>query len=377
MNPLKKLLGETALYGLSSIVGRAVNFLLTPLYSSIFLPDDFGVLTKLYAYVAFFNIIYTYGLETAYFRFASKDPTEKSYNNAFTLILATSIFFSSIIAWQSDTIASLLGYEGKGIYITWIAITLAIDAIVAIPFAKLRLQKKAFKFATVRLTNIFLNIAFNLFFLMLCPYMAEGNLGDTAQRFASSIYNHEFRVGYIFLSNLLANAMFLVMLNKELLAAKLQLEWEYAKPMFIYAYPLLFMGLAGMINEMLDRLLLEEVLPEGFYDNLSSAGALGVYGACYKLSMFITLAVQAFKYAAEPFFFTSSTEKNSPQLFARIMNWFIVFCVFTFVFVSINVDLIGPIFVRKEEYHQGFIVVPVLLLANVFLGIYYNLTVWA
>jgi O-antigen/teichoic acid export membrane protein len=376
MNPLKKLAGETALYGLSSIIGRAVNFLLTPLYTHLFLTAEFGVMSKLYAYVAFFNIIYTYGMETAYFRFASRGNSEKSYNQAFSLILFTSLIFSGLIWMQSENIATLLGYEGKGYYINWIALTLAIDAIVAIPFARLRLQKKALKFASVRLSNIFLNIGFNVFFLVLCPAMAAGKFGETAASFVSYVYDPEIGVGYVFLSNLLANAAFLLMLAKDLLQVKIEFSWHEVKPMLVYASPLLIMGLAGMVNELLDRLLLEEILPDNFYDNLSPRQALGVYGACYKLSMFISLAVQAFKFAAEPFFFTNAADKNSPMLFAKVMNWFIVFCIFTFVFISINIDLIGPILVRNPAYHQGFVVVPVLLLANVFLGIYYNLTVW-
>ncbi len=376
MNPLKKLAGETALYGLSSILGRAVNFLLIGFYTDLFSAAEYGVVTKLYAYVAFFNIVYTYGMETAFFRFASRDDKKLTYDNVFTLILSSSLFFTTVFILLSGSIANALGYPGQDNFIIWLSLTLAIDAIVAIPFALLRLEKKAAKFAFARLANVFINIGLNFFFLLLAPKMATGQYGSTLASLAEPIYDPTLGVGYIFLSNLLANALYLLMLYKELLMVKLRFQWERVKPMLVYAYPLLFMGLAGMINEMLDRVIMEEILPDDFYANFTSQQALGIYGACYKLSLFITLAVQAFKYAAEPFFFTSATDKNSPALFAKIMHWFIIFCTFAFVVISLNLDILGWIFLRREEYRTGLGVVPLLLMANIFLGIYYNLSIW-
>jgi O-antigen/teichoic acid export membrane protein len=376
MNPLKKLAGETALYGISSILGRAVNFLLVPFYTGIFPSSEYGVVTKLYAYAAFFNIIYTYGMETGFFRFASKGDRQITYNNVFTLILGSSTFFTLVIILLSGSIASGLGYPGQDHLITWLALTLAIDAVVSIPFALLRLEKKAAKFAAIRLSNVFINVGLNIFFLLLAPAIVAGEYGGVLARIVEPIYNPNLGIGYIFLSNLIANALYLLMLYKEIISAKLKFQWERIKPMLVYAYPLLFMGLAGMINEMLDRVIMEEILPDDFYADFTSLEALGIYGACYKLSLFITLAVQAFKYAAEPFFFTSAADKNSPALFARIMHWFIIFCTLAFIVISINLDILGQLLLRRPEYRTGLDVVPLLLLANIFLGIYYNLSIW-
>ena len=377
MSLLKKLAGQAALYGLSSMLGRALNFLLVPFYTAILFPAEFGAITEMYAYVAFLNIIYLYGMETAYFRFSTKEGfnERETYNNAQTLLLFSSALFSGALILFAQPLAEILQYPEKSSYIVWLSLILGIDAIVAIPFAKLRLEKKAAFFASAKLLNIFLNIGFNIFFLVVCRDISNGEYLTEYKNTIDAFYKTGMDVEYVFISNLLANVVMIPVLWKQFFIYRLRFDLKEIGPMLKYAYPLMFMGLAGMVNEMLDRVMLKHILPENFYNGISNAEALGIYGACYKLSMFMTLAVQAFRYAADPFFFSQAKDKNAPELFSKVMKWFIIVCCFIFLFVSLNIDLFGLI-LRNSVYRQGLMVVPVLLLANLFLGIYYNLSVW-
>jgi O-antigen/teichoic acid export membrane protein len=375
MSVLKKLAGETAMYGVSSIVGRLLGYLLVPLYTAVFQTGEFGVYSKLYAYVAFLNIVYTYGIETAFFRFASKAKDNSYYNLALTSVIVTSSLLSGLIILFSQQIANAVGYPDQVQLIRWLAIVIAIDAIVAIPFARLRLQKKAKKFALARIANIALNVLLNIFFLIFCKDIYEGKYLISLKPLIDLIYYPSLGIGYIVLANLIANAAFFLLLYQEFAVYRFRFDWDILKPMLIYGYPILIMGLAGTTNMMVDRLLLEEFLPEGFYPGKTSAEALGIYSACYKLSIFMSLAIQAFRYAAEPFFFSQSEDKNAPGTFALVMKWFIIVCAVIWLGVSVNLDVIS-LFLRREEYRTGLAVVPILLLANLFLGVYYNLSIW-
>jgi O-antigen/teichoic acid export membrane protein len=377
MSVLKKLAGETAMYGVSSIFGRLLNYALVPLHTAVFVrPAEMSIIVELYAYVAFFNVLYTYGMETAFFRFASKTPDRKYYNIALSSIIISSTLLSGSFIIFSSEIAALLGYPEQGYIISWLAIILAIDAIVAIPFAQLRLEKKAAKFVKARITNIVINVALNFFFLLICRNIYEGNWLVSLKPIISVFYNPDLGVGYIVLANLIANAAFFLLLYRSFSQFKFTLRKEDIKLMLIYGYPILIMGLAGITNQMFDRTMLEKLLPEGFYENLTSKDALGIYGNCYKLSIFMSLAIQAFRYAAEPFFFSQAEDKNSPRLFADVMKWFIIICALIWLGVSVNLDVLGHLFLRSPLYRVGLRVVPILLLANLFLGVYYNLSIW-
>lgn len=372
MGQLRQLAGQTAIYGVSSVLGRVLNYLLVPLYTAVFSPESYGIVTELYAFVAFLNILYTYGLETAYFRFATKSADrEKYYQIAHTSIILTSLFFSLILVLLSDNIALGLNYAGQGHFIRWLAFILAIDAIVAVPFARLRLEAKAFKFAVYKLSNIFINIGLNLFFLVFCPWWLT-----THESFLlSKIYSPDLGVGYVFLSNLIANAVYLVFFGKLFIGLKFRLGKEWLA-MLVYATPLLIIGFAGVTNEMLSRVLLKYLLPEGFYPGQSNQEILGIFGACYKLSVFMALAVQAFKYAFEPFFFSKSGAAGSPELFARIMHGFIIFGALSWLVISLFLPALAPVFLRRDIYLSGLSIVPWLLGGGLFLGIYFNLSVW-
>jgi O-antigen/teichoic acid export membrane protein len=377
MSIAKKLVGQTAAYGLSSIVGRALNYLLVPIYTAVFLTEEYGVVSYLYAGVGFFNIVYTYGMETAFFRFANKPGADrdKLYNQVLSLIICSSLVFTTVLILASGAIASYIGFPDQQEYIIWLAVILAVDAIVAIPFARLRLLNKAVKFASVKLANILLTVGANMFFLVICRNIYDGEYLQEVRPLVAYIYDPDFGIGYIFLINLVANALIIPMLWREFFSFRFELSKELLRPMLSYAYPLLFMGLAGAVNELLDRILLQEWLPEGFYPGKSNFDAIGIYSACYKLAIFMTLAIQAFRYAAEPFFFSQAAEKDSPQTFALIMKWFVIVCAFIFLFISANLEDFA-LFLRGEDYREGIMVVPVLLLANLFLGVYYNLSVW-
>ena len=374
MSVLKKLAGETAVYGLSSVLGRMINFVLVPFYTSElsrFSLGDYGIVTELYAYVAFLNILYVFGLETAYFRFSKKGDTQ-TFNTAFTSILLTSISLSGALWLFSEVIADTLQYPGKEYLIQWLALILAVDAIVAIPFAKLRQDGEARKFAVFKLTNISVNISLNLFFILFCPWFFDKH----PDHVFASIYDPTLGVGYVFLSNLIANGLYFLFFLPLWKNVKLRISPEQWKQMMKYAWPVLIIGFAGVTNEMLSRAILKYHLPVGFYDGYTNQEILGIFGACYKLAVFMTLAIQAFRYAFEPFLFAQAKEKNSPQVFSKVMTYFVLFNSFSWLVLSLFLPYYAPIFLRQSGYLFALNAVPWLLGGGLFLGIFYNLSIW-
>ena len=371
---LKKLAGQTAVYGLSSVVGRVLNYLLVPLYTSPlsgFSLSDYGIVTELYTYVAFLNILYIYGLETAYFRFSEKG-NQSYFNIAFTSILFSSLLLSGAAWVFSQPIADLLQYPEKAHFIQWLALILAIDAIVAIPFAKLREDGQAKKFAIFKLTNISLNILLNLFFILFCPWF----LDRYPDHFVSYIYDESLGVGYVFLSNLVANGLYLLLFAPLWRSVRIVFDPIRWKLMMQYAWPVLIIGFAGVTTEMLSRAILKHRLTEGFYESFTNLEILGIFGACYKLSVFMTLAIQAFRYAFEPFLFAQAKEKNSPQVFSRIMTLFVLFTSFSWLLLCVYMPYYAPIFLRQDDYLIALDAVPWLLGGGLLLGVFYNLSLW-
>lgn len=375
MSILKKLAGETLSYGFSTILGRSLNFLLVFVHTWAFLPAELGINVKLYGYMAIANILYTYGMETAYFRFAKEAP-EKYYQLILTAIIATSGAFTLGLFFFAEPIMVSLGYPGKGIFLHWLALILAIDAITAIPFAKLRLEQKIKKFVTAKIVSILVNVGLNLLFLLILKPIHTGDLGQSLPTFFRELYVPEIGAGYIFLANLIANASLFYWLKDEFKAYRWRWDWEAFKGLWIYSYPIMFMSLAAMFNLMFDRLLLEEFLPAGFYPGKTSQDALGIYGNCYKLSVFMSLAIQAFKYSAEPFFLGKKSASNSQSNLALVTHWFVIVCTLLWVGVSVNLFWIKTLFLRQSIYWEGIGIVPILLLANLFLGVYYTQSVW-
>ncbi len=376
MNPLRKLAGQTVLYGVSTILGRLLNYALVPLHTYVFEdPAQYGAVTKLYAGVAILNVIYTYGLETAYFRFVSRRKGDEAgmkqvYDSAVTSVLLSSFILSSVIIIGSNGIAGLIGYPDAGQIVVWLGLIMFTDAVMAIPYAKLRHENRPLKFAITKISSIVITVLLNIFFLIGLPVLKDYNPVFAA------IYSPDLSIGYVFLSNLIGNATIPLFLWKSLAQLKLQIHWPTLRQMLLYAYPILLMGLAGMLNDQFDKLVLEDLLPVDFYPDTTPAEALGSYGACFKISVLMLLAIQAFRYAGEPFFFSKAEDKEAPALFAKVMHYFTILSIFILLGVSLNVELIADIFLQNPGYKDALSVVPFLLVAKLLFGIYTNLTVW-
>lgn len=357
MGKIKRLAGETVLYGFGSILPRVLNFLLVGVHTEVFAAEEYSVLTKLFSYVALVNVVFLFGMETAYFRFASAPGADekKIFNLAQTVIVCISLACSVPFLVFSHPIADFLEVAGHEKLVRILVVIMFMDAITAIPFSRLRHQHKPLQFAVGKLINVGLFIGLNFVFLY------------------SSYF--EPKVDYVIIANLIANAFFVLMFAKTLLQWRPQFDRQISPKMFSYAYPVMLTGLAGMTNETFSRLMLDKWLPDNFYGNISKASALGIFGACYRFSVLMSLAIQAFRYAAEPFFFAQSNEKNSPQLFAKVNHYFVIVCCLFLIGVSINLDIL-KFFLRREEYWAGIDIVPILLLAYLFLGIYYNFSAW-
>jgi len=371
LNPLKKLAGQTVIYGLSSVVGRLLNYLLVPLYTRVFLPEQYGVVIEIYAYVAFLVVILTYGIETAFFRYSHKVKNKRTvYSTSLISLLITSTIFILVIYNSAQPISNWLQYPETPEYIKYFAFIIGLDAVTAISFAKLREMNNASRFALIRLVNIFVNIGLNLFFIIYCPYAIKNGLSSV--EFVNSVYSEEIGVGYIFIANLIASIITFLMLLPEMIKSVWIFDKILWKNMMIYALPLLIAGLAGMTNETIDRILLKYLLPE----TVNASVELGLYGAFYKLSILMILFIQTFRFAAEPFFFAQEKEKNSRKVYADVMKYFVIITSLIFLVVTMFYEFI--ILFLGENYHdeRGFKVVSILLAANLFLGIYYNLSIW-
>ena len=372
MNPLKKLAGQTAVYGLSSVLGRVLGYLLVWLYTRVFLPAEYGTVSVFYAYAAFLMVVLTYGMETAFFRFnESEQDKEKVFSTGMISLVFSSLLFLFLVSVFARPIAGWIDYAAHSEYVRWFAWMLALDALSKIPFARLRARNKALRFAAINMVNITVLIGLNLFFLTFCPFVLRDESWSALRGFIHLVYRPDWGIEYIFISNLVASSVTLLLLIPQFTGMQWKLDPKLLKTMLIYAFPLLFAGMAGMVNETFDRLLLRSLLPKDI-----AAYQVGIYSACYKISILMTIFIQAYKYAAEPFFFAAAREKDAKILYARIMDYFII--VVSFIFLATMVyldDFIMPFLIGKN-YWEGKGVIPILMIANLFLGIYYNLSIW-
>lgn len=370
MNPLKKLASQTAVYGLSSILGRILGYLLVPIYTRVLAEAPYGSVVELYSYIALLLVVLTYGMETAFFRFSeSTDKPNKVFGSAFISILASSVFFIVLLSFFYQPIADLIGYMSKSEYIVYLGLILFFDSINTIPFAKLRADNRAKRFVFVRLTGIFMNIALNLILILLIPYLLKTIPSDGFHSFINSFYDEANKVDYILISNVISSGIMTLMFLPDLLKIKLEFDKAIWKKLMIYAMPLLIFGLAGVLNEVLDRILLKYLLPKDI-----AMAQVGIYGAVYKVSILMTIFIQAYRYAAEPFFFAHEKHKDAKQMYANMMNYFIIITSLIFLGTMLYMDII--IHFIGKPFREGAPVIPILLMANLFLGIYYNLSVW-
>lgn len=374
MSNFKKLAGQTAVYGLSSILGRSINFLMIIVYTEYLSKEAMGSFTSIYALIGFLNIVFTYGMETTFFRYSTGKNLDSArvYDNTQSLLVTSTLILGSCLYLMAPWLAESMDYPGQSYLFRWTALILSFDAILAIPFAKLRLENKALIFAGAKIINILLNVFFNLLLIVGFPYLiSEGMISEGFWG-----YRSDWGVEYILLSNLLANGLIIPFVWWKAGFFRFKLEGAIIKPMWAYSIPLLFMGLAGVTNELFSRFLFEYVLPPNFYAGLTAREAGGVFGANYKLAILMNLVIQAFKYAAEPFFFKQSADKDSPLLYAKVMHAFILFCSVLMIAISVNLEWIGPLFLRQPGYEEGLFIVPTLLMGYLLLGIYFNLSIW-
>lgn len=367
LNPLKQLAGQTAIYGLSSIIGRVLSYLLVPVYTRVFLPSEYGVVNEMYAYVSLLIVILTYGFETGFFRFSeAEQDKEKVYSTALISLIVSSSLFILLAFVFAQPVATTLRYPDNKEYIIWLAFIVALDATSAIPFAKLRAQKKAKRFAAIKIISIATNILLNLFFILLCPYLKKHGI---LNGFVDMVYSSKTGVGYVFISNVISSALAIVLLLPEIIKIKYRFNTELWKRMMRYSLPLLLVGFAGIINETMDRVFLKYLLPEDI-----ALSQVGIYGACYKISIIMTLFIQSFRFAADPFFFSQAKQENAKQIYADVMKYFVIVCAFIFLCVMLYIDAVK--YFVGDKYYSGLPVVPILLMANMCLGIYYNLSIW-
>ena len=367
MSSLRQLVSQTAIYGLSSILGRFLNYLLVPLYTYTFAAGQYGVVSEFYAYAGFFAVLLAFGLETGYFRFRQQQglDAQKVYACSLSFLFVTSLIFFVVAWFYAADLSATLQYPSHPEYVLSFAAILAIDALSALPFARLRAENRAWRFAGIKLTEILLTIGLNLAFLLCLPVLVK------SWPSIAEYYHSEQAVAYIFYANLIASAVKLVLLLPQFRAVDFTLDKQFLGPILRYSLPMVVIGFAGMINEMLDRAILKQLLP---YDAETNLKMLGIYGACYKLSILMTLFVQAFRYAGEPFFFAYAGRSDAKAAYALVMRYFVIAGVAIFLLVTLYIDFFK--YFIGEEYRQGLAVVPVLLLANLCLGVYVNLSVW-
>jgi O-antigen/teichoic acid export membrane protein len=371
-NPLRRLASQTAVYGLSSIVGRLLNYLLVPLYTRVLVTGDYGIYTEMYAWVSILWVVLTYGMETTFFRFAqSENNSPKVFSTAFSSLVVTSLLFLLIAGGNAGAIALSMGYGDHVDYIVYFAFILSLDALAAIPFARLRQQNRPIRFAVIKLINIALNIGFNLFFILLCPYLLRQYPDTALAQFILTIFDPNDLVSYIFISNLISTVVTLLLLVPDVRFRWQDFDFPLLRRMLVYTWPLLIVAVAGSINLSIDKILLAWLLP-GDPDWVMSQ--VGIYGACYKVSIIMTLFVQTFRYAADPFFFAQSAQNDSLKIYAEVLKIFTVIVSLIFLVTTLYLDIV--IMFIGEAYRAGRDVIPILLMGNLFLGIFYNLSFW-
>jgi O-antigen/teichoic acid export membrane protein len=365
---MKKLAKDTAIYGISSILGRFLNWLLVPLYTYILTNSaEYGIVTNLYAWTAFLLVVLTYGMETGFFRFANKNKEEVNtvYTTTLISVGTTSILFAACCVIFSQPIANLMGYPNNYEYISMLGIVVALDAFSSIPFAYLRFKNRPIKFASLKLLMVFTNIIFNLFFLLACPWLSE-----KAPALVNWFYIPDYGVGYVFVANLISTGIVTLALLKDVFVLKFKFDGVLFKNMLRYSLPLLILGVAGIMNQTLDKI----IFPFLFEDKAEAATQLGIYGACFKIAMVMMMFTQAFRYAYEPFIFAQHKDKKSTAAYADAMKYFVIFSFIIFLGLVFYLDIFK--YVIRSDYWEGLRVVPIVLFSYIFQGVFFNLSLW-
>lgn len=369
---MKILAKETAIYGVSSIVGKFLNWMLVPLYTYVLQQQsDYGIVTNLYAWTALLLVILTYGMETGFFRFINKEGENPRtvYTTSLITLFTTSLLFAlACVLWQTP-IATLIGYPSHSEFIAILGVTVAIDAFASIPFAYLRYKKRPLQFAALKLLFVFLNIALNLFFLVLCPKIQDWSI-------ISSWYDPNYGVGYVFVANILATGIQTLFLIPAVAEGFKRTEdrahifsWDLLGQLLKYSLPLLVLGVCGIMNQTLDRILFPFL-----YTGEDAQTQLGIYGACFKVAMVMMMFTQAFRYAYEPFVFAKHKDRESVAAYADAMKYYIIFSYMILLGMIVYLDLLK--FIVAPSYWEGLRIVPIVLWTYIFQGVYFNLSFW-
>ncbi|MCM1109826.1 MAG: oligosaccharide flippase family protein [Clostridium sp.] len=371
MSGIKSLAKDTAVYGLSSIIGRFLNWLLVPLYTAMFLPGEYGVVTYVYSVVAIALIVLTYGMETGFFRFANHerypDPMVVYSTALISLAVSSTIFAAGLLCFLGP-VSGAMGCAGHESYIWMIGLAVAFDAFGSLPFSYLRYRRRSMRFAALKLINIGLNIGLNLFFILLCPWLWE-----QAPDWIIWFYDPDFGIGYIFLANFVSSAVTILMLIPELTGFRWRFNPALWREMIAYSFPLLILGIAGIMNQTLGNIL----LPHLISDQAEAMAELGIYGANYKIAIVMVMFIQAFRFAYEPFIFSqnkNASRRDSLKSYSDAMKYFVIFAMVIFLGVMFYLDILRHFI--AERYFPGLKVVPVLMLAEFFFGVFFNLSLW-
>ncbi len=371
MNQIKQLAGQTAVYGMGTIIPRVINFgFLTPFYVRTFATGEYGAITELYAYVVILNVIITFGMETGFFRYSQDRSRFKTVFTSATIIVTTLaiLLVGGVMIFES-AIAEIIDYSDRPEYIRWFSWIIALDCVVAMPFAKLRRQNRARHFSILKLLNVVLTIIFVLFFLKVWPNWYQNN----PDNWFNSLYDPNLGVGYVFLANLIVSLIIFILVLPEFRSLGGKVDKKVFVDLLKFSTPLVVVGIAGSINEVADKIMLKFL-----YEGESAAmDVVGIYGGAFKLAIIMTLFVQMFKYAFEPFLFAQK-EEDGIKIYAQIMDVFVAIGMLIFLFFSFYIDILAPWFFSKgkQEYLEAIPILPIILMANLFLGIYYSLSVW-
>lgn len=372
MSNIKKLAGQTLWYGIPTILSRFLGYIMNLSLPLLFAqPAKTADLTQVYAIIPFLNVLYTYGLETAYFRFSQEVDSQKLYRVLSTSLWVSSVLFTAVLLLFSPTIAQWASLEAHPEYVWWMIAIIFFDTLAALPFARLRQENRPKRYAMARLSGVLINLLIVLLFLGLIP----AQLAQNPDHWVAQIYAPDLGIGYYLLGNLCGSIAALLILSKELREAKIEWDGALWRKVMHYTYPLIIVGMGGMINDMLSRLVYQHWVnaPEE-----QAKHELGIFGNVYRLAVLITILIQAFRMAAEPFFFSQAKSEDAPKTYARVMKFFVIACCFMFLFIALYIDLFKWFFVAidKAAWIEGLNIVPLLAMGNVFLGIYYNLSIW-
>ncbi|MBM6992478.1 MAG: lipopolysaccharide biosynthesis protein [Prevotella sp.] len=367
MANLKSLVKDTAIYGISSIAGRFINYLLVPIQTAAWAASggQYGVVTNVYAYTALLLVILTYGMETTFFRYANK--TEENPQTVYTTTLiavgSTSILFILAVLAFLGPLSSFMGYADHPEWVAVMFICVAIDAFKCIPFAYLRYKKRPIKFATIQVANILLNVVLNITYLFILPKLHLNPFG---------LYDENFtlEVGMVFYINLVCTALVTLMFWSELTGFRYRFDWTLMRRMLRYAWPLLILGIAGILNQTFDKIAFPFL-----YHGADAKAELSVYGATVKIAMIMAMITQAFRYAYEPFVFGKAKDKDNRETYAKAMKFFVVFTLLAFLVVVGYMDVLRYI-IRNHDYWAGLRVVPIVMAAEIMMGVYFNLSFW-